>query len=211
MLAAGAISKNVIEYGGTTAVHTLRHRSIGNRPPVNSDGGPDLHRGASVRYGHGRTDHGRYCFAGRGRQEGGADSDTENGAFRLLRPFLEIRAFEFTGTCRRGDGYPAAAKAGRAVGFDRQSATDSTGQCAAATTVDIAVACLPASGARSFHQIPRAAGPAPRFAPGQVRRLRRPGVKDRRHCFSLIAEFRRARNCRARSHSPTRSRLRCGC
>ena len=191
MLAAGAISKNVIEYGGTTAVHTLRHRSIGNRPPVNSDGGPDLHRGASVRYGHGRTDHGRYCFAGRGRQEGGADSDTENGAFRLLRPFLEIRAFEFTGTCRRGDGYPAAAKAGRAVGFDRQSATDSTGQCAAATTVDIAVACLPASGARSFHQIPRDAGLPPDLPQAKSGDFDAPASKTADIASSLIAEFRR--------------------
>src|SRR6266403_1453753 len=145
MLAAGAIWKNVIEYGGTTAVHTLRHRSIGDRPPVNSDGGPDLHRGASARYGHGLADHGRSCLAGRGK-EGGADSDAQNGALRLLRPFLEI-CFEFTGRCRRARGSHAAAKAGYAVDAESQSTRGSTGQCAAATAVDIAVVCLQTSGA----------------------------------------------------------------
>ena len=38
-----------------------------------------------------------------------------------------------------------------------------------------------------------------------------PASKTADIASSLIAEFRRARNCRARSHSPTRSRLRCGC
>ena len=56
--------------------------------------GAVLHRGASVRFGHGRADHGRYCFAGRGpatAEEGRAASGAENAAFRRLRPVFESR------------------------------------------------------------------------------------------------------------------------
>src|ERR1035437_8674045 len=118
MLEAGATSKTLIEYGGTTAVHTLGHRSIGDRPSVSSDNGPGLRRGASVQFGHGRADHGRYCLAGRGRtdgEEGRAASGAESAAFRRLRPFLAIRSFEFAGACRRTGDCNAATRTGGAV------------------------------------------------------------------------------------------------
>jgi len=41
----------LIKHGGTTAVHRLRHRSIGDRPSVSSGDGPAVCRGASVRFG----------------------------------------------------------------------------------------------------------------------------------------------------------------
>src|ERR1700692_640673 len=95
MLAARAASKTLIVSGGTTAVHTLGHRSIGGRPSLGSGDGHDPRRGAPVRFGHGRTDHGRYCFAGGGTassEAGRAASRAEIADFRRFQPFRKIGA-----------------------------------------------------------------------------------------------------------------------
>ena len=67
--AAGASRQHSITQGGTRTGHTHGHRGVGDRASVGSGAGADLRRGASVRFGDGRADRGRYRDAAGGQAE----------------------------------------------------------------------------------------------------------------------------------------------
>ena len=210
--ALGAVSITLIEYGGTTAAHTLGHRSIGCRPSVGSGDGCDLRRGASVRFGHGRADRGRYRLA---------DEATPPPRKEEPPKPQPSDAFDSLSSKATASSVPEPA-----VGPQQQAALSTP---------------PPVRQQASAKPPPPSASPAPGFVPpepdlsikyhvilGLPPELPQNMPKGNRGDFfvpssrkpaiitsGLVTVFRHhlksPRCCRDRSHPPTSSRSRCGC